>query len=621
MKKIIFDIEADSIDATRIHCLSYCVYTPSPFPEKQIIKTLTDMEEIKSLLSDPEISTLIGHNIIRYDIPVLEKLLSIKIDKELVDTLAIAWYLYPERNKYGLEEFGKFYNLPKIQISDWQNLSIEEYTKRCERDVEINYLLFFDQIDYLKELYDGKYGKILKYLSFKMDCAKEQEIVKWKLDEDLCTLTLSKLLVLQEEKISKLRTILPDNVKYESKSKPLKMLKRDGTLTVQGRKWLELLRERNLPSDYVGNITLEKERNLGNPTSVPQMKSFLFSLGWKPTMYKYTITKKGQNKVPQIAMNGEICQGIRNLYPICPELENLESLSILNHRIGLLKGFLRDVRDGYLTARITGLTNTLRFQHTEIVNLPAIDKPYGKEIRACLTCEENELLYGCDMTNIEDKTKRHYMYFFDPKYVLEMERPDFDAHLDIALLAGFLTKEQVQAHKEKREDYSSLRKKAKMVNFSAIYGVGAEKMHLTTGMPIEECKNLLDTYWQRNRAVKKVTNSIRTKIVRTQTWLYNPISKFWYSLRVVKDKFSTLNQGSAVYCFDLFLKEFRKEQVGVVCGQVHDEGICRILNTEEQKLLAKQATDKAINEVNRILNLNVKLGYSGQFGKNYSLIH
>jgi hypothetical protein len=32
-------------------------------------------------------------------------------------------------------------------------------------------------------------------------------------------------------------------------------------------------------------------------------------------------------------------------------------------------------------------------------------------------------------------------------------------------------------------------------------------------------------------------------------WLYNPVSKFWYSA-IYKDIFSTLNQGTGVYCFD-----------------------------------------------------------------------
>jgi hypothetical protein len=142
------------------------------------------------------------------------------------------------------------------------------------------------------------------------------------------------------------------------------------------------------------------------------------------------------------------------------------------------------------------------------------------------------------------------------------------------LLAGFLTKEQVFNHKNKLEDYSSVRKKAKIVNFSAIYGIGASKMSATTGMSIKDCEKLLKTYWQRNWAVKKVSNSLKTKIVNNQTWLYNPVSKFWYSLRVEKDKFSTLNQGTASFCFDIFLSEYRKQKIGVVCGQMHDKICC-----------------------------------------------
>ena len=59
---------------------------------------------------------------------------------------------------------------------------------------------------------------------------------------------------------------------------------------------------------------------------------------------------------------------------------------------------------------LLGLTNTLRFKHAKpLVNLPAVDKPYGKEIRGCLTCPEGYTLCGADMTSLEDTTKRHYM--------------------------------------------------------------------------------------------------------------------------------------------------------------------------------------------------------------------
>ena len=100
-----------------------------------------------------------------------------------------------------------------------------------------------------------------------------------------------------------------------------------------------------------------------------------------------------------------------------------------------------------------------------------------------------------------------------------------------------------------------IRNLGKVVNFSSVYGAGPPKIALTTGMSLSQAKTLHKTYWSRNKSVKQVAASVKTKTIiidgEEQMWLLNPVSGFWYSLRYEKDKFSTLNQGTGVYCFDL----------------------------------------------------------------------
>lgn len=617
MREVIFDIEGDSLEPTLIHCLSYCIVGTNE------IKTIVEYSKMRDFFTDNFFSTFIGHNIINFDIPVLERILNFKLDKNkiLIDTLGLSWYLYPNRKRHGLEVWGETLGVEKPKISDWKNLKLENYIFRCEQDVLINKLLFDIQIQYLKELYKEDRPKIISYLMFKLICAKEQVRLGWKLDVSFVTESLNKLIPLQQNKQESLAAIMPSVKEYKTVSPPKTLFKKDGSLSSKGVKWLELLKEKNLPSNFIQPITVLNKIVTPNPTSTAQIKNYLFSLGWKPTVYKYTVTKKGQNKVPQISTEGEICLGVKSLYNVQPALENLESLSIINHRINILKGFLRDKDEkNYLKARIAGFTNTLRFTHRELVNLPTIHKSFGKEIRGALTCESNEILCGSDMSSLEDKTKQHYMFFFDPKYVEELQTPGFDPHLDIAVLSEMLTPEQAQQHKDKIKDYSEIRKRAKQVNFSAVYGVGAKKMNLTTGMPIEQCQQLLKTYWERNKAVKKVAKSVQTKTVNDQMWLLNPISGFWYSLRFEKDVFSTLNQGSGVYCFDNFVKEVVKFGYNII-GQFHDEVIIRIPDTPEEKEKLKQSLNTAIEIVNNRLRLNVKLNISLDFGKTYADIH
>ena len=75
---IVFDIETDGLNPSKIHCLSYT----SDGVEHN---TLTDYEDMRQLLSNQK--GLIGHNIVRYDVPVLERILGIKIKARLYDTL------------------------------------------------------------------------------------------------------------------------------------------------------------------------------------------------------------------------------------------------------------------------------------------------------------------------------------------------------------------------------------------------------------------------------------------------------------------------------------------------------------------------------------------------------
>jgi DNA polymerase I-like protein with 3'-5' exonuclease and polymerase domains len=250
------------------------------------------------------------------------------------------------------------------------------------------------------------------------------------------------------------------------------------------------------------------------------------------------------------------------------------------------------------------------------------------------------------MTSLEDTTKQHYIYFYDPKYVEEMRVPGFDPHLDIAVQAGMLTAAQVEAHKQGTENHSDIRKDAKQVNFSAVYGVGPPKLSISTGWPLEKSKAMLETYWERNKAVKQIAadctvrvfhknGSILDYVVGTITdnkrshidafmnsiqemWLYNPVSKFWYSLRYLKDTFSTLNQGTGVYCFDTQVFHVRKQGIRLSL-QYHDE--LGFMLREEDKEEVQKRLEIAIDKTNRALNLNVPLGISVDFGHNYADCH
>lgn len=622
--EVIFDIEADGLEPTKIHCLSYAMKVD----DEWVLNSTTSYDEMREFFSMGH--TLIGHNIIRWDIPNVERLLEIKIGGEVVDTLGISWYLYPKRLRHGLEFWGEDFGVPKPKIDDWENQTIEEYIHRCEEDVKINTKLWCKIKKDLVSLYgdESSYWRLIKYLMFKLDCAREAERSRWKLDVEKCEQYLNELEEDKLQKIVNLRKAMPPVPIIKTVSYPAKPYKANGELSTRGKKWIDLLHEYKLENTHREDIEILKGYKEANPNSVPQIKDWLLSLGWKPITFDYKKKKDDSGKtytdnIPQIRkeVKGEklLCDSVRRLVDKEPAIEHLEGLTILTHRIGILKGYLKNVdEEGYLQARISGLTNTLRFKHSVIVNLPGVGKPYGKYVRGVLIAPEGYELCGSDMSSLEDRVKQHYMWDFDPDYVREMQTEGWDPHLNLAEFAGALTPEQVQNHKDGTENHSRVRHLYKQANYSCTYGSGGKKLALTLDIPIKEGQSIVDAYRGKNWAIDKIAESCKTKTIGSQKWLYNPISRFWYSLRHDKDKFSTLNQGSGVFCFDVWIKNFRAVR-SQITGQYHDECILTIKkgNREQCTRLLRDAIDKT----NKQLKLNRELDIDIQFGDNYAEIH
>jgi hypothetical protein len=611
----VYDIETDGLldVLTKIHVLSYS-------DDGKTVHHTHDYDEMREFFATRK--TLVGHNHIRFDIPAVEKVLGIKVEARLIDTLALSWYLHHDRLKHGLEGYGNQYGVPKPEIKDWNSLTPEEYAYRCDEDVKINLRLWRDLNIKLKQLYSATAEKdrLIDYLSFKLDCAKEQEALQWKLDVPKAQAAYDEISRLKEEKVEQLSDAMPKRTLTRMAIRPKVMHKKDGELSSHGEKWIALCKD-NKQSETSIQFVVKTGEERGNPNSNDQVKDWLYSLGWKPRTYKFLRDKVtgDERKIEQVRKNSELCQSVRNLSEIDPAVDLLDGLTVLTHRAGILKSFLECNNEGWLQAGIAGLTNTFRFKHYRpLVNLPSVDKPYGDVIRGCLTCPEGYVLAGADMTSLEDTTKRHYMKPLDPDYVEEMTRDGFDPHLDLALHAGVINQDDIDKHNSGERSLKALRKNYKVVNYSATYGVGAPKLSRETGMSKKEAKTLLEAFWSRNWAIEKVAKDLQTRELFNSTWLKNPVSGFWYSLRSDKDRFSTLNQGTGVFCFDTWVSLCRSKGIKSI-GQFHDEVIALVKKGEEGAV-EKIMHDAAI-KLNERVQLNVPLGTDVQFGNTYADIH
>ena len=163
-----YDTEGDGFleDTTKLHCTVF-----KQLNEENIIKQREEFNP--DFLNDGDV--LVCHNQFGHDLPVVRKLCGVEFnvrdnklgDKriEFVDTLAWSRRLHPDRPlprgcpesaknpvtgrmdkvaPHGLMAWGYRVGVKKPYISDWRNLSVDEYLHRCEEDVMINELVFLE---------------------------------------------------------------------------------------------------------------------------------------------------------------------------------------------------------------------------------------------------------------------------------------------------------------------------------------------------------------------------------------------------------------------------------------------------------------------------------------------
>lgn len=504
----------------------------------------------------------------------------------------------------------------KINQALWKDLKqrlIEIYTtakteidagnvggKRISDDEEL-------YIDSLVDLsVEEHINRLLTFLMFKMDCARLQEKTQWEVDVDLLYKTEAKLEKICEEARAELESVMPKVPQYSKKEAPKKPFKKDGSLSATGQKWKELMEIYEAKEvDEFGTVKVQDTDVKGvykvltgyeepSASSPIQVKALLYSHNWTPISFKYEKdeeafnawiarkpkegshhskwtewknSKPEERAIPQITVGGEegkeLCESVLELAEDVPEIKKYAEYNVAKHRLGVVKGFIRDLKDGkWLQARIGGFTNTLRVMHRELVNLPGVDKPYGEDIRGLLIAGEGKILLGSDMSSLEDRVKHSFMLPHDPEYVATMQEDDFDPHILMALTAGMVTQKEFDDFKKgiKSANAKAARKKGKTTNYASVYNAGAAKIAQAAGISLAEGKRLHEAYWKLNWAVKAIADEqcvIRDS--KGNKWLVNPINGFCYALRKESDRFSTLAQGTGSYFFDMWVDNILTE--------------------------------------------------------------
>lgn len=597
----------------------------------------TDRKAVQDFLNTGP--TLIMHNGATFDFEALA-FLGFDVSKcALIDTLFISWYLQPRRVKHGLAEYGEEFGVPKPVIEDWENQTQEEYNHRVMQDCRIQMALWEQQYSQLLAIYKTP-AEVKRFVEYLMSKARQQVIqqrTRWRLDVPKVEEFQKQLEPMIKEKTDALEASMPKITEYALKERPAKCHKLNGTLSAAGVKWKAVCDANGLdwkdPNLVIKTIKGYKEPNAG---SHQQVKDWLFSLGWEPQTFKFVRNKEtGETRqIPQITVkdddgNPDICPSLHELAEAVPGagVEHLIGLGVYRNRLSIANNWLKNVSDdGFIIAECGGLTNTLRLKHRGLVNIPSDRVFGGKELRSCLLPESEDFEeLGSDLASLEDRCKHHFQWQFDPEYVKKQLAPDYDAHLAIGVVGGFITEKQSQDHKDGIKKVSQ-RPIFKTTNYACQYGAGVATIQRAAKCDYPTAEKLHQAYWRLNWSIKEVAASTTVKTIDGQMWQLNPINGFWYSLRAEKDRFSTLCQGTGAYVFDLWCNNIIaicNERYGMdpkLSGQFHDELILQV-RKGNRELWQNLVQVEAMERTNKQLKMNRDVACEVQFGSTYAEIH
>ena len=383
---IYLDLESDGLNPTRI----WCVVTRENGVNQIHTSPETLSEALRSSVS------VVGHNLIGYDLPVLNRLWGLSVASErIIDTLVLSRLADPSKSGgHSLRNWGNELGFPKGDHNDWTCLSAD-MIKYCIRDVE------------LTEAVHQKLTKDMEcFSSVSLDLehqvqfiTNQQEKNGWTLDQqlahELCATFKERMNVIEDDLQSKFPPIVHE--RYSEKT---------------GRR-------------------LKDKVETFNVGSRQQIAKRLGELG---AVFGKT-TEKG---------NPIVDESVLETIDL-PEAKAVSEYLMLQKRYAQVHSWLDHVNED--TGRVHGrvisngaVTGRMTHQNPNMAQIPASSKPYGKECRSCWTVPSGTKLVGFDASGLELRMLAHYMDDKEFTNVLLRE----DVHTRNQMAAGLANRDQAK---------------------------------------------------------------------------------------------------------------------------------------------------------------------------------
>lgn len=572
MSSYVFDIETNGLldDVSQLHCL--------------VLKDI-DTNEITSYTRDnwwegtnklEKADTIIGHNIIKYDIPALEKLFQFKTKAKVFDTLVATRLIWSDLmesdmtrvhtkdfprqlvNKHSLKAWGVRLGNYKQQIeTDWSEYN-EEMLEYCIQDVEVTYTLY-------RKILEQKYSEQSLELEHAVtDLIGRQERYGIMFDKEKATALYSELSSERENIRKEMEeTFLPITIKRVSE-KTGKQLK---------------------------NKVIEF-----NPSSRQHIANRLQTkYDWKPKEF----TPDGKPKVDDKVLNSLDY----------PEAKLLARYFLLEKRIGMLaegsNAYLKLEKNGRLHGTVNtnnAVTGRATASRPNLQQVPAVNIPYGKQFRELFTVPPTKSLVGIDVSGLELRLLGHYIAKFDNGKYADIV-VNGDIHTTNQKLAGLDTRDA-----------------SKRFLYAWLYGAGVAKIAEVTGKSNRDAARVRKQFLNRLPALSKLIEQV--KEVAERGYLLG-LDKRKVKVRNQHSALNTLLQSAGAIVCKQWLVEFDKAVSHIKGVQqllwVHDE-----IQVECDKDKAEEVGKLAVECIKRTgehFKLRVPLTGEYKISNNWSGTH
>lgn len=584
------DIETDGLDATVIWVMCW-----ENIRTKETGKCL-GKEEIAQFFEDTAGSIYVGHNVLKFDAPTINRLAGTKlVVSKIVDTLILSTIYNPSiQGGHSLGAWGPRIGFEKIDFNDWTHLS-EEMITYCHMDVKITAELF------------RKLTKVLKRIGFsELTCYIQHYITSilqrqhnngFYFDGPRALAFYQQLRRREEDLQDEIRAVFPPE-RVLVRERPA--FTKSGALTALYQKdrdrYVVELDERTGTYRAYEDVQF----NIGSPK---QRAEKLTMLGWEPEERTPTgapkVTEKSLVKFAEET-------GI-------PEVALITKWMSVNGRANMVNTWLENWNER--THCIHGklfTADTLRFRHQapNTANIPAVRTTkegevlraeagfYTYEARDLWCARPGRVLVGTDAAGLELRMLAHYL-----------NREDFT--------------EQVvngDPHQFNADLVGITRPNAKTLIYAAMYGAGPPKIAATLKVPLKEGARIRTMFLER-LGIQGLMEECQREQETGRVWLCDGAGVVCPSPHAALN-YKLQGGGARVMALGSIILEKHIRRVGLdslKVGDIHDEWQYDVHpdDAPEHARLSVQS----IREAGEELNLNVPLDGSAKQGRTWAETH